>query len=138
MTRISKTRPSHFAELPGSDRLGDTQAFVNDMGGPMVTGQSEVGTIKTVIVKHARDAFQDQTVVAAEWQNLNYTGAPDFALAVAEYDAFLDLLRSTGCEAHLLPPGVGLDSIYVRDAAVVCDRGAILCRMESIAHRRTE
>src|SRR3954470_18587848 len=97
----------------------------------MVTGQSEVGTIKRVIVKHARDAFRDQTIVTAEWQNLNYAAAPDFAVAVAEYDAFLDILRSTGCEVHLLPPaqGVGLDSIYVRDAAVVCDRGAILCRM---------
>ena len=31
---------------------------------------------------------------------------------MAEYDAFLDLLRSTGCEVHFLPrtaPGVGLD-----------------------------
>jgi len=30
---------------------------------------------------------------------------------------------------------VGLDSIYVRDASVVCDRGAILCSMGKVARR---
>ena len=31
---------------------------------------------------------------------------------------------------------VGLDSLYVRDASVVCDRGAILCSMGKEARRR--
>jgi N-dimethylarginine dimethylaminohydrolase len=93
--------------------------------------QSEFGTIKKIIVKHPRDAFQDRAAIAAQWRDLNYTAAPDFAQAIGEYDAFLDLVRSTGCEVHSLPKaqGVGMDSIYVRDAAVVCDCGAILCNM---------
>ncbi len=96
-----------------------------------MTSQSEVGTITRVIVKHARNAFQGRETIAAQWQTLNYTAAPDFARAIEEYEAFLELLRSTGCEIQLLPEtqGVGLDSIYVRDAAVVCDRGVILCNM---------
>ncbi|MEO8045614.1 MAG: arginine deiminase family protein, partial [Spartobacteria bacterium] len=95
------------------------------------TSQSEVGTITRLVVKHARDAFQNQAAIAAEWKSLNFTGAPDFACAVAQYEAFLALLRRSDCEITLLPPaaGTGMDSIYVRDAAVVCDRGVILGRM---------
>ena len=94
-----------------------------------MTSQSEVGTITRLMVKHARDAFRGPAAIAAEWQALNFTAAPDFARAIDEYESFLELLRGTG-EIHLLPAaGVGLDSIYVRDAAVVCDRGVILCRM---------
>ena len=41
------------------------------------------------------------------------------------------ILRSSGCEIAMLPKadGVGIDSIHVRDASVVCDRGIILCNM---------
>ena len=69
--------------------------------------------------------------IAAEWRDLNFTAAPDFARAVDQSDAFIAQLRRLGADVHRLPPadGVGLDSIYVRDAAVVSDRGVILCRM---------
>ena len=84
-----------------------------------------------MLVKHARDAFQGPEAIAAEWRALNFTAAPDFARAIDQYDAFLGLLRSSDCEIVMLPKadGVGLDSIYVRDASVVCDRGVILCNM---------
>ena len=96
-----------------------------------MTSQSEFGTITRLLVKHARDAFQGPETVAAQWEDLNFTASPDFARALDEYESFLALLRSSGCEISVLPQaeGVGLDSIYVRDAAVVCDRGVILCRM---------
>jgi N-dimethylarginine dimethylaminohydrolase len=96
-----------------------------------MTAQSEVGAITSLIVKHARDAFASPAVVAAEWQALNFTGAPDLAQAVEQYDSFLALLRRPGCEISFLPKasGVGLDSIYARDASVICDRGVILCQM---------
>lgn len=96
-----------------------------------MTSQSEYGTITRLVIKHARDAFQGAEAIAAEWQALNFTAAPDFPRAVHQYESLLDLLRSSGCEINLLPKaeGVGLDSIYVRDAAVVCDRGIILCQM---------
>jgi N-dimethylarginine dimethylaminohydrolase len=98
---------------------------------PLMTAQSEVGTITRLVVKHARDAFQGPKAIAAEWRALNFTAAPDFARAIDQYEAFLGLLRSPDCEIVKLPKadGVGLDSIYVRDASVVCDRGVILCNM---------
>lgn len=98
---------------------------------PDQTSQSEVGAITHLVVKHARDAFQSQAAIAAEWQALNFTAAPDFARAIDQYEVFLALLRGSDCEITSLPPasGAGMDSLYVRDAAVICDRGVILCRM---------
>jgi N-dimethylarginine dimethylaminohydrolase len=95
------------------------------------TAQSEVGAIKAIVLKHARDAFLGPEAIASEWQSLNFTAPPDFSRAVAEYEGFLDLLRGSGADVRFLPiaDGVGLDSIYVRDASVVCDRGAVLCNM---------
>jgi N-dimethylarginine dimethylaminohydrolase len=95
------------------------------------TAQSEIGTISHLLVKHARDAFGDARTIAAQWRALNFTEPPDFARAVRQYDHFLELLRQSGAALHFLPPspGVGLDSIYVRDASIACDRGVILCRM---------
>ena len=62
---------------------------------------------------------------------LGFTAAPDYERAIDEYELFADALRAGGADVHMLPraSGVGLDSIYVRDAAVVCDRGVILCSM---------
>ena len=96
-----------------------------------MTSQSEVGTITRLVVKHARNAFRSPAAIAAEWQALNFTAPPDFARAIEQYEGFLALLRSSGCEITLLPKaqGVGLDSIYVRDPAIVCDLGVILCHM---------
>lgn len=95
------------------------------------TAQSEIAAITRVVLKHARDAFQSQSRIDSAWQALNFTEAPDFARALDEYDRFAALLRSAGAEVEMLlpAPGVGLDSIYVRDASVTCDRGVILCGM---------
>ena len=96
-----------------------------------MTTQSEVGTITRLLVKHARDAFQGPETIAAEWRELNFSAAPNFARAIEQYDRFLALLGGPGCEITMLPKteGIGLDSIYVRDASIVCDRGVILCHM---------
>jgi N-dimethylarginine dimethylaminohydrolase len=95
------------------------------------TAQSEIATISSLLVKHARDAFRDAQTIAAQWRALNFTAPPDFDHAVRQYDRFLELLRQCGAALHFLPPSaaVGLDSIYVRDASIACDRGMILCRM---------
>jgi N-dimethylarginine dimethylaminohydrolase len=92
---------------------------------------SEVGALRRVVLKHARDAFVDEATIAAEWRSLGYTSPPDLSRAIAEYDAFVSLVQSSGSEVHLLPsdPRTSLDSIYVRDASIVGDRGVILCNM---------
>ena len=83
------------------------------------------------MLKHAREAFGDAQTIAAAWQSLNYTAPPDFARALDQYEHFAAMLVTAGVEVHMLPEadGAGLDSIYVRDASVVCDRGVILARM---------
>jgi N-dimethylarginine dimethylaminohydrolase len=102
--------------------------------GGAVTWQSEVALIRRMLLKHVKDTWQDQGHVDAQWQSLNYTDAPDFEKAVDEYDAFVELIRGFGIEVFFLPEvahsdGLGLDSIYVRDASLVTDAGVILCRM---------
>ena len=96
-----------------------------------VGGQSDVGRLRRVLVKHARDAFGDATSVERQWRDLRYLAPPDVPAAVAEYERFLALLEAAGVESLRLPAAgtVGLDSVYARDVSVVCDRGVILCRM---------
>jgi len=96
-----------------------------------LTLQSDTGRLKRVIVKHAREAFAGPEKLAAEWARLNFTGCPDFTGALRESDAFLDLLRRFGVEVLTLPRDerLTLDSIYARDAGIVCDRGLIICAM---------
>ena len=93
-----------------------------------VGGQSDVGTLRRVALKHARDAFVSDATIDRLWRDLNYAARPDFTRAAAEYDRFVELLRQFAVEVQRLPPSdaVGLDSVYVRDAAIVCDRGVIL------------
>jgi len=108
---------------------------------------SDVGPWNRILVRHARQAFVDDATIAAQWQALNFTAAPDYHKAVEQYDAFEQLLcssapvlRCSGALAHESTRAqqhgstsaavqLNLDSIYVRDASVMCARGAILCRM---------
>jgi N-dimethylarginine dimethylaminohydrolase len=99
--------------------------------------QSETGAIHHLVVKHARDAFLSDEAIAQQWRQLNYVELPDYSQAVAEYDEFLSVLRRFEIELHILPrdDGVGLDSVYVRDASIVCDGGVILCNMGKVERR---
>jgi N-dimethylarginine dimethylaminohydrolase len=92
---------------------------------------SEVGQLTRVVLKHARDAFVDQGTIDAHWRELRFAAAPDFARANDESDRFLTIVQSSGAQVDLLPrdPRGTLDSIYVRDASIVCSRGVILCSM---------
>ncbi len=91
----------------------------------------EVGLLERVAVKTARDAFLDMDAIAAQWRDLGFTAPPDSGRAIGESERFLALLESAGAELLRLPAGrgVGLDSIYVRDASVVTPRGMVLCNM---------
>lgn len=92
---------------------------------------SEVGRLATVLVKHARDAFVSQEAIDAQWAALNFSAPPDFSRALAEYDAFLEILAASGAGIWTLPRNdrLNLDSIYTRDASMICARGAVPCRM---------
>jgi len=73
--------------------------------------------------------------VAEQWRALGYIACPDFDRAVEQSDQLVALFERLGVEVMRAPAveGVGLDSIYVRDAATLCDDGAILCRMGKAA-----
>ena len=95
-----------------------------------MTLQSDVAPLRRVVLKHARDAFVGAARISEQWTALDWLAPPDFDAACRESDAFGALLESLGVAIEWLPAAdVGLDSIYVRDAAVVCDAGAVLSRM---------
>ena len=102
-----------------------------------MTTRNEFGAIAHVVLKHPREAFQDARTIDEQWRQLNYTAPPDLGRASAEYDAFVALLRESGCEVSFLPADgrTGLDSIYVRDASIVAPGGMILLNMGKPARR---
>jgi len=102
-------------------------------------GLSEIGRLERVVLKHARDAFVSPRDIAAQWRALNFTAAPDFERASAEYDAFARLISDAGVDVYWLPRDdrVGLDSIYVRDATALVPDGLVSCSMGKV-QRSTE
>ena len=95
------------------------------------TAQSEVGPIARLLLKHPREAFRDSATIEKEWRRLNFTAPPDLGAAIAEFDGFVSCLHDGRATIDFLPAcdETTLDSVYVRDASIVCDRGVILCRM---------
>jgi N-dimethylarginine dimethylaminohydrolase len=96
-----------------------------------VGGQSETGRLVAVAVKPVHDAFHSDRALERQWRGLGYSARPAFSAAVAEYAQFVALLEAAAVEVFCLPGHEtdGLDSLYARDAAIVCDTGVILCNM---------
>jgi N-dimethylarginine dimethylaminohydrolase len=92
-----------------------------------------------VVIKNARTAFADPDEIARDWRALNFTAPPEVGRAAAEYDRFVESLKSTGAEILALPsdPDTTLDSLYVRDASLITPHGIVLCRTGK-AERSTE
>jgi N-dimethylarginine dimethylaminohydrolase len=109
----------------GADRLGLATNL----------GLNEYGALERVALRHPRAAFGDRQAVAASWRALGYGAAPDFARACADYDRFAAILAEAGAEIDFLPAGNGLtlDSLYVRDAALVAPGGILLANMGKAA-----
>ena len=102
-----------------------------------MTSQSEVGRLRRVLLKTPAAAFRSDAEIGTQWRALNYLSPPDFKAAVAEYETLAGILEAHGVELCFLPehPDTGMDSIYVRDASIITDAGAILCRMGKPARR---
>jgi len=98
---------------------------------PQTTTLGEFGTLTRVLLKHPREAFRSRDAIDREWKALGFAAPPSLPKAVEEYDAFADILRTSGIQVEMLPTDehTNLDSIYVRDASIVSPRGMILCRM---------
>ncbi|MGI9543757.1 MAG: dimethylarginine dimethylaminohydrolase family protein [Cyclobacteriaceae bacterium] len=93
------------------------------------TYQSEVGKLKSLLLKSVEDAFVDQLTINKQWHPLNYLQEPDLERAKQEYQQFEMHLGDV--ERHYLPQNqkVTLDSIYCRDASIATDQGMIICNM---------
>jgi len=98
---------------------------------------SEVDPLRSLLLKRPRDAFHSRCEIERQWRELGYAAPPDLSAARLEYDAFVALLEQSGCEIAFLPfdEGTGLDSIYVRDTALMIPRGAVLMNMGKSARR---
>ncbi|MEE8259242.1 MAG: arginine deiminase family protein [Sphingomonadales bacterium] len=92
---------------------------------------NEYSPLKKVAVRAPENAFVSDEKINAEWQALRFHAPPDLDSAIAEHKTFVKILEAAGAEVNHLPGGAGLtlDSIYVRDAALVTPGGLILCRM---------
>jgi len=91
----------------------------------------EFSPLRRVLVRAPEAAFVDAARIEREWRALGYAAAPDLARAGDEHARLVEVLESLGARVQRLPAdaAVGLDGIYVRDAALVSPRGAILCAM---------
>ena len=90
-----------------------------------------VKPIKRILVKHPKNAYQNQEKVNDEASKLNYSGNPDFDKSCTHFDFFIKLLESINCEIHYLPAenSSSIDSIYTHDPCLVSNAGAIYSNM---------
>jgi N-dimethylarginine dimethylaminohydrolase len=98
---------------------------------------SETGDLESVVVKRPDEAFVETSAIATQWRALGYTSPPNLDAARAEHARLVDALQSAGATVYPLPSdtGTGLDSIYVRDASIVCRDGVILGSMAKLERR---
>lgn len=113
--------------------------FAETGGMTPASSLDEVGALRRVVLKHAREAFVSERQIDREWQPLNFSSRPDFDAALREYDAFADVVAQSGADIVWLPADstVGIDSIYVRDATAIVPTGLVACAMGK-AGRRAE
>lgn len=117
--------------------MSDRREAAPESGTPSQTRQSEIGALRTVLVEGPGGAGAGSGKTGETWRDLGWTGPPDPEAAAREHRDFTRLLEELGARVIHLPaaPETGLDSIYVRDAAVACDRGVVLCRMGKSGRR---
>ena len=105
----------------------------------LVRNNSEVGQIKSLLLKHPKDAFISQENILSQWKDHHYSSCPDYEKALKEYDHFVELLKMMIPRIHYLPHNnhTSIDSVYVRDSVLVTNEGAVLCNMGK-TQRRSE
>ncbi len=92
---------------------------------------NEYAPIRRLMLCDVRTAYRSQAHLDAAWPNEEFLERPDFDVALAEYDAFAQVLADAGIDIDAFPKdgGLGISSIYTRDSSVVARGGAILCNM---------
>jgi N-dimethylarginine dimethylaminohydrolase len=95
------------------------------------TFQSEYGELKSLLLKHPREAFRDEEYLESNWRNLNYLSKPDYNKAIDDYEKFIEIFTRHNIDVNFLDydNSTGMDSIYVRDAAIASNEGMLICNM---------
>lgn len=93
--------------------------------------QSMVGKIKRILVKHPKDAYQNQLKIDGESKKLNYLSKPDYKKSISDYERLIDFFKTNNIEIHYLPidEDTSLDSIYTHDPCIISNSGVILSNM---------
>ena len=92
---------------------------------------SNVSTLKTVILKNPQAAFKSQKTIDLQWQDLNFIDKPDFKKSVTQYQNFIDILNDNHVEILYIPEDekTSLDSIYTHDPIFMTPNGAVIGNM---------
>jgi N-dimethylarginine dimethylaminohydrolase len=93
--------------------------------------QNEYAPIKKILVKHPRDAYQNQANADANWRDLGYPAPVDYGKVTREFEAFVEILGKFIPVISYLPAfsGTGLDSLYTHDPIVPTDKGVVMLNM---------
>jgi N-dimethylarginine dimethylaminohydrolase len=90
-----------------------------------------VSALKRVLVCPPRSAGWADGARAGAWQELGFLHPPDFRTAELQHRQMAGRLEDAGCQVLWLEerPGLSMDAVYVHDASLVTDLGAICLRM---------
>ena len=61
-----------------------------------------VDPIKSIILKHPKDAFINQNKIDSEYRSLNFLGAPDLKKSSKEFKHFTKILNSFEIKLHYI------------------------------------
>ena len=78
-----------------------------------LTAHSEFGKIHSLIIKPVAAAFQNESLLSAQWKTLNYLSQPDFKNSTNEYKYFRKIIENTHSLIYELPckKNIQIDSI---------------------------
>ena len=92
---------------------------------------SNVSTLRTVLLKDPEAAFKSQKTIDLQWANLNFIEKPDFKKSIIQYEKFVDILNDNNVEILYIPEDkkTSLDSIYTHDPMFMTPNGAVIGNM---------
>lgn len=92
---------------------------------------SNVKTLKNVILKKPKDAFKSQKFIDEYWESLNFISKPEYKKAIHQYDNLIKILNDNHVGINYLPSDdrTYLDSIYTHDPMFMTPEGAIIGNM---------
>ena len=92
---------------------------------------SNVSTLKTVLLKDPKAAFKSQKTIDLQWRNLNFIERPDFKKSIIQYEKFVDILNDNHVQILFIPEDdeTSLDSIYTHDPMFMTPNGAVIGNM---------